>query len=77
MSGSGLVGWPAVIVQVLIVVVGAPVLVGVMRQVRARLEGRAGAGIGQPWRDLRKLLGKESIRPDGFDHRCSPRRLRW
>ena len=36
-----------------------------MRQVRARAEGRAGAGIGQPWRDLRKLLGKEAIRPEG------------
>ena len=36
-----------------------------MRQVRARLEGRAGAGIGQPWRDLRKLLRKEPIAPRG------------
>jgi formate hydrogenlyase subunit 4 len=55
----------AVVVQLVLVVGGAPVLVGVMRQVRARLEGRAGAGIWQPWRDLRKLLGKESIRPYG------------
>jgi len=36
-----------------------------MRQVRARLEGRAGAGIGQPWRDLRKQLAKEPISPEG------------
>jgi formate hydrogenlyase subunit 4 len=55
----------AVVAQLVLVVGGAPVLVGVMRQVRARLEGRAGAGIWQPWRDLRKLLGKESIRPYG------------
>ena len=55
----------AVVVQLAMVVGGAPVLVGLMRQVRARLEGRAGAGIGQPWRDLRKLMGKEAIRPDG------------
>jgi formate hydrogenlyase subunit 4 len=55
----------AVVVQLVLVVGGAPVLIGVMRQVRARLEGRAGAGIWQPWRDLRKLLGKESIRPYG------------
>jgi formate hydrogenlyase subunit 4 len=55
----------AVVVQLVLVVGGAPVLVGVMRQVRARLEGRVGAGIWQPWRDLRKLLGKESIRPYG------------
>ncbi len=38
---------------------------GLMRQVRARLEGRAGAGIGQPWRDLRKLLRQPAGHPDG------------
>lgn len=54
-----------VVVQVLLVLGGAPVLVALMRQVRARLEGRAGAGLGQPWRDLRKLLRKEPIAPDG------------
>ncbi len=46
-------------------IAGAPVVVGAMRQVRARLEGRAGAGIGQPWRDLRKLLRKQNITPAG------------
>jgi formate hydrogenlyase subunit 4 len=51
--------------QLLLLVGGAPLLVGLMRQVRARLEGRAGAGLGQPWRDLHKLLGKEAIRPHG------------
>lgn len=51
--------------QVLAVAIGSPFLVGLMRQVRARLEGRAGAGIAQPWRDLRKLLRKEPITPDG------------
>jgi formate hydrogenlyase subunit 4 len=55
----------AVAGQLLLVVGGAPLLVGLMRQVRARLEGRAGAGVLQPWRDLRKLLGKEAIRPHG------------
>lgn len=54
-----------VVVQVLLVMAGAPVLVALMRQVRARLEGRVGAGLGQPWRDLRKLLRKEPIAPDG------------
>lgn len=55
----------AAILQVVLVAAGAPLLVGWMRQVRARLEGRAGAGIGQPWRDLRKLLRKEAITPHG------------
>jgi formate hydrogenlyase subunit 4 len=50
--------------QVVALVVLSPLLVGLMRQVRARLEGRVGAGIGQPWRDLRKLLAKEPLRAD-------------
>lgn len=58
-------GVGVVLLQMLLVVAGAPLLVGLMRQIRARLEGRAGPGVGQPWRDLRKLLSKESIRPHG------------
>lgn len=52
-------------VQVVVVAGGAPLLVGLMRQVRARLEGRAGPGVAQPWRDLRKLLRKEPLAPRG------------
>src|SRR6266498_5711788 len=62
MSTAGALGAAA---QVAVVAGGAPLVVGLMRQVRARLEGRAGAGIGQPWRDLRKQLGKEAITPGG------------
>jgi formate hydrogenlyase subunit 4 len=51
--------------QAVVIVGGAPLLLGLMRPVRARLEGRAGPGIGQPWRDLRKQLRKESITPRG------------
>jgi formate hydrogenlyase subunit 4 len=51
--------------QAVLIVAGAPLLLGLMRQVRARLEGRAGPGIGQPWRDLRKQLRKETITPRG------------
>lgn len=47
------------------VVVGAPLVVGLMRQVRARMEGRIGAGVTQPWRDLRKLLRKQPLQPAG------------
>ncbi|QTE31395.1 NADH-quinone oxidoreductase subunit H [Pengzhenrongella sicca] len=36
-----------------------------MKQIRARLEGRAGAGVGQPWRDLRKLFRKQQVTPRG------------
>jgi formate hydrogenlyase subunit 4 len=53
------------VLQLAVVVVGAPFLVALMRQVRARLEGRAGAGLTQPWRDLRKQLRKEPLAPEG------------
>ena len=53
------------IIQLVVVTGCAPLLTGVTRQVRARLEGRAGQGIGQPWRDLRKLLRKEPVTPAG------------
>jgi formate hydrogenlyase subunit 4 len=53
------------LLQAAVVLAGAPLLVGLMRQVRARLEGRAGAGVLQPWRDLRKLLRKKPLDPDG------------
>lgn len=59
------VGYVAVAGQIAVVVGGAPLLTGLMRQVRARMEGRAGAGVLQPWRDTRKLLRKEPITPIG------------
>jgi len=51
--------------QCAVAVALAPLLIGVMRQVRARLEGRAGAGVGQPWRDLRKLAAKSPLQAQG------------
>jgi formate hydrogenlyase subunit 4 len=64
---SGTTAWSVagLVVQVAVVVAGAPLLVALMRQVRAKLEGRAGAGLCQPWRDLRKQLRKEPIAPEG------------
>src|SRR5947207_4738098 len=49
------------IAQWLVVVLGAPVLAGVIRKTKARLQGRRGAGIFQPYWDLRKLLVKEVV----------------
>lgn len=51
--------------QIGAVMAGAPLVVGLTRQVRARWEGRAGGGVLQPWRDLRKQLGKQRITPRG------------
>jgi formate hydrogenlyase subunit 4 len=53
------------VLQALLVVAGSPLLVGLMRQIRARLEGRAGPGVLQPWRDLRKLARKQPVTPRG------------
>ncbi len=49
------------VVQAVFVVSVAPLLVGMMRRLRSRLEGRVGPPIRQPWRDLRKLLGKQRM----------------
>jgi formate hydrogenlyase subunit 4 len=65
MSTTTAMAYVATAAQVLAVLAGAPLVVGGMRQVRARLEGRAGGGIGQPWRDLRKQLRKQQITPAG------------
>jgi formate hydrogenlyase subunit 4 len=51
----------ASVVQLLTVALGGPLVFGLMAKVRARAEGRIGAPIHQPLRDLRKLLTKESI----------------
>lgn len=62
MSSLGLAGG---LIQLVVLVGGAPLLLGMMRQIRARLEGRQGAGVAQPWRDLRKLVRKQPITPRG------------
>src|SRR4029453_6983665 len=49
------------LIQWLIVVLGAPLLVGFIRKTKARLQGRCGAEVVQPYRDLRKLLIKEVV----------------
>jgi formate hydrogenlyase subunit 4 len=65
MSAFTVAGTIGTLAQVMLVAVGAPVVLGVTRQVRARLEGRAGSGVLQPWRELRKLLTKQRISPEG------------
>jgi formate hydrogenlyase subunit 4 len=50
--------------QVVVTGTGGLVLLGLMRKVRARLEGRVGAPILQPLRDVRKLMRKERLRPE-------------
>ena len=54
-----------ILAQVAVMVTIAPVVAGITRQTRARVEGRAGAGVLQPWRDVRKLLAKRPVRAAG------------
>ena len=49
------------IVQALAVALGAPLLVGTVRTLKARLVGRRGPAPWQPFIDVRKLLGKTPV----------------
>jgi formate hydrogenlyase subunit 4 len=56
-------GWLAAPAQAILVGLLAPMVIGLTKVVRARLEGRAGGRIAQPWRDIRKLLRKPPTSP--------------
>ena len=49
------------LVQALVVAAGAPLLVGTLRTLKARLVGRRGPRPWQPYADLAKLLRKEAV----------------
>ncbi|MCL6091444.1 MAG: NADH-quinone oxidoreductase subunit H [Actinobacteria bacterium] len=51
--------------QVLTVLFGAPLVSGVTSQVEARLQGRRGPRVLQPYYDLAKLFKKETVVPEG------------
>ncbi|MFG1182730.1 NADH-quinone oxidoreductase subunit H [Xanthobacter sp. DSM 14520] len=47
--------------QMLLVLALAPLLTGLVRKVKARLQRRRGASVFQPYRDLARLLRKEAV----------------
>jgi formate hydrogenlyase subunit 4 len=51
--------------QVITVAGAAPGVSGVIAKVEARLQGRRGPRVAQPYYDLAKLFGKESLAPEG------------
>jgi formate hydrogenlyase subunit 4 len=51
----------ALVFQTLVAVAIAPALVGFIRWLKARLQGRRGAAAWQPYFEIRKLLGKEAV----------------
>lgn len=48
-------------VQMLLVLLVAPLLTGITRRTKARFMRRQGAPVIQPYRDIRKLIAKESV----------------
>ncbi len=62
------------VVQALVLFALAPLLSGISRVARARLHNRRGPGVLQEYRDLFKLLGRQSIAPaaSGWVFRLTP-----
>jgi formate hydrogenlyase subunit 4 len=58
-------GAASLVVQVAGGLLVAPLLPGCVQQVKARLQGRQGAGPLQPYRELRRLWGKSVVAPTG------------
>ncbi len=52
------------LVQGVLVFAGAPLLAGISRQLKARLQYRRGPSIWQPYRDLRKWWAKDAVQSD-------------
>jgi formate hydrogenlyase subunit 4 len=55
-------------------VLGAPAIVGLIQRLKARLEGRRGPSVLQPYRELRRLWGKSGVDPEPhtFVYRLTP-----
>ena len=56
-----MIRYVAVLLQTLVAMALAPGLVGFIRWLKARLQGRRGAAPWQPYFELRKLFGKEAV----------------
>lgn len=48
-------------IQILLVPVLSPLLIGVIKKIKAKFQGRKGAGIFQPYRDIWKLMHKDEV----------------
>ncbi len=57
--------WLASGVGALAGVVLGPLLVGIVQWLKARLQGRRGAPAWQPYLELRRLIGKSAVEPEG------------
>ncbi len=62
------------LLQALVLFAVAPLLSGIVRVARAQLHNRRGPGVLQEYRDILKLLGRQSVGPDasGWVFRLTP-----
>ncbi len=49
------------LLQIIAVPVLSPLCIGIIRRIKARLQGRVGADVLQPYRNLRKLFAKDEV----------------
>jgi formate hydrogenlyase subunit 4 len=50
-----------IVIQTVVLLTAAPLIVGLIRKVKARLQCRQGASVFQPWADLIKLFRKQPV----------------
>jgi len=62
---SSVAGLLALLLHLALVLAGAPLLLGLLRLIKARMVGRAGPPVLQPWRDLLRLMRKQPVVADG------------
>lgn len=48
-------------IQLILIPVFSPLIIGITRKIKAKFQNRKGASIIQPYRDLRKLLNKDEV----------------
>lgn len=49
------------VAQLLLIPLFSPLVIGIIRKCKAKLQGRVGASVIQPYRDLRKLFSKDEV----------------
>jgi len=65
MTGMAVIGALLVqLVQMVLVLAAAPLFTGLVRKAKARLQRRRGPSLVQPYRDLRRLMGKDVVLAD-------------
>jgi formate hydrogenlyase subunit 4 len=62
---TAIAGLLSLALHLLLMLAAAPLVVGLIRRVKARMTGRAGPPLLQPWRDLARLLRKQPVVADG------------